>query len=97
MNSKHTPGPWHLVLRDEATSSQAHAVAFSGSAGFDLEPWGNRAPISAADARLIAAAPEMLAHLQNLVFAEDRREGASLGAQSAAIRALLARLDDNLK
>lgn len=55
--TQHTPGPWE-VQPDEG------GIMFSGSAGFEITPWGNPAPVSIADLRLIAKAPEMLALLE---------------------------------
>lgn len=55
----HTPGPWTLTNSGD--------IAFSASAGFAPSTWGNRSPLSEADARLIAAAPELLDALKTLV------------------------------
>jgi hypothetical protein len=57
--SQHTPEPW--------TAISGGNVGFSGSAGFQCEPWGNPTPISMADTRLIAAAPALLAALEGLM------------------------------
>lgn len=79
----HTPGPW---------ATTASGIAFSGSAGFDFEPWGNTAPISQADARLIAAAPDLLAALRDLyehcaMVHKRWGDGSNDTEASAAIRA----------
>ena len=59
--SQHTPGPWRVTGKDGAE------IAFSGSAGFTPIAWGNPTPLSAADMRLIAQAPAMLAMLKELL------------------------------
>lgn len=65
MSTKHTPGPWtvHHKMRD--------CVTFDGRDGMEnlflCNVDGYYACQSEADARLIAAAPELLATLQNLL------------------------------
>ena len=60
MNGKHTPGPWHLLpyqyVLNEPTRARIH--------GANGEPVVDDANPSITDARLIAAAPDMLAALQ---------------------------------
>lgn len=57
--SKHTPGPWEIERRRSFVTAIGPCVAdeYAGSAWLD---------VSEADARLIAAAPELLEALQNL-------------------------------
>lgn len=62
---QHTPGPWHFVPSSDARipdriTNAAGSTIVSGSISFDP------------DARLIAAAPALLMHLQRLVAAIDR-------------------------
>lgn len=66
MSAKHTPGPWSLDLCDEGGFAVCiepridmgwHAVITSRG------PWGHRAEESHANARLIAAAPDLLTAL----------------------------------
>ena len=61
----HTPGPWH-VEDSFVLSSQRECVAQVGGPI-------NRTPTSDANARLIAAAPELLAALSDLVAICDGR------------------------
>lgn len=61
MSAQHTPGPWAYVRNPESTrwiidSEPAHAIACT--AGFE--------PDNEANARLIAAAPELLEALEEL-------------------------------
>ena len=60
MNGKHTPGPWHLLpyqyVLNEPTRARIH--------GANGEPVVDDANPSITDARLMAAAPDLLAALQ---------------------------------
>lgn len=81
--AKHTPGPWHLIKNGPATSS----VSASGQWIATLSTRNN---IERANARLIAAAPELLAALKYMVAAQAMRWDAadrrvSLEQASAAI------------
>lgn len=72
--TNHTPGPWHVVVGDNYSVKSEHTPnkyphRFPGD---DLGPIialiGNRsADFGQSDARLIAAAPELLAALVDLV------------------------------
>lgn len=54
--SKHTPGPWKVNTQPEGT-----VVWLNGSAGYELrDPTGFGHKANPADARLIAAAPDLL-------------------------------------
>jgi hypothetical protein len=60
MNAKHTPGPWTAQTRG---TTEATITAHDGGLVADLHsPW-----LSPADIRLIAAAPDLLAALADLV------------------------------
>ncbi len=96
MSSKHTPGPWELRPDRDRTLyvhpvGKAHRIAKvcgSTSAGFP-GPEGQRL---AADARLLAAAPRLLAALQLLM--DDPEVRAQLThEQAAAAREALAAVD----
>lgn len=73
MTTKHTPGPWtrKRAIPDDDTISR---LVFAGddliATVHDLEDAGHEA---FANARLIAAAPELLAALQELVAEWDAR------------------------
>ena len=55
----HAPGPWSVTPQG--------GIAFSGSAGFELTPWGNSKPIDSHLLRAIAATPRLIEALQNMV------------------------------
>jgi len=64
----HTPGPWYW---DKVSTGHCRHVIVD-SEGFTI---ANPSPMGEADARLIAAAPELLAALQRLLAAESRMGG----------------------
>lgn len=74
MPLKHTPGPWHLVMSDNATPFIQHE---HGADWTDADDWTSRVCImppeitrdfnALANARLIAAAPDLLAALEMVV------------------------------
>lgn len=73
MASKHTPGPWtwrnggnHYVLED----AKGEVVADDGSAYGEYSGWFQGEP--SADAVLIAAAPDLLAALQDILPTVER-------------------------
>lgn len=69
--SKHTPGPWKVNTQPEGT-----VVWLNGSAGYELrDPTGFGHNANPADARLIAAAPDLLRALKDLVARCDGDEG----------------------
>lgn len=78
MEMKHTPGPWRTTGSLISNESRVLVASLSGASDDDVE---------AANARLIAAAPELLAALKEVVEAQ---KGGYLGwghidAASAAI------------
>lgn len=93
MTTKHTPGPW--VLEDNPTVNGQQVASFEKSGVMA----GNRClqvivrSNNAADASLIAAAPEMLEALQRLVEIEDGPGMAVIGWCDAldAARAAIAK------
>ena len=60
MKAKHTPGPWLIA---EGDGTFVYALNGQGFNRFDIKVQGQKAPLDemAANARLIAAAPDMLA------------------------------------
>ena len=71
MSSKHTPGPWRLQLKDKFTD---HPFVVRGEqGGFCVLGLSDEA--EKADARLIAAAPDLLEALKNLVERIDKNGG----------------------
>ena len=79
--NKHTQGKWHIGKR-------AADVAVYGEKGEEIAKilsFYNSDEENKANARLIAAAPELLAHLEMLVF--GIAEGVSIPKDGAAITA----------
>lgn len=92
--SKHTPGPWRLddlndcSVVDETYRSIAGGVGFFVTEGpYANQGFGLSGHISDADARLIAAAPEFLEALRELVSLEADGKQADEGAIEAWERA----------
>lgn len=84
MNTKHTPGPWNtVILNGDRIAVVAH----------DSSDVATLTHASHADARLIAAAPELLAALEALLnrpgplfhLVEDERHWPQIDAARAAI------------
>lgn len=81
MNTQHTPGPWHVGMRSGHNGNIVYAYdAYDGDHAYDAtaicsmyDMWVNRRVdeqkdnAGLANARLIAAAPDLLAALQALV------------------------------
>ena len=65
-NAQHTPGPWHLS-ECAGQTTDAGICAESGLHITDVGGYGMRDDQNEANARLIAAAPELLAALECLV------------------------------
>ena len=65
MSLKHTPGPWALGAESSDETGQVIAADGSHIAYVECDP-------VAANARLIAAAPDLLSALQALDFAQDQ-------------------------
>lgn len=95
MNSKrdwsdksHTPGPWvnngGVIGPDNCTS--AEAVCIVGTPN-------QQTPRNTNDARLIAAAPEILASLRVLMHDFERQSGEYARERAVQLRALLSRID----
>lgn len=85
--NKHTPGPWKIISEQTAREVQVFEVA--EVAHFRVTPDRSGDTFAAAgdayaDARLIAAAPELLAALQRLFADNDVRAAAEKGAIASA-------------
>lgn len=93
MSSKHTPGPWSWYTRN------GHRVAIDGSGGAEVaraEEYGASAwiEVSEDDARLIAAAPELLYVAELVDDVSDRIDhdpDSAFGQLVAAARAAIAK------
>lgn len=89
----HTPGPWALgkngdnCAKDHAICSDARVIAKVYGNGYPVgSGWS---PDSAADARLIAAAPDLLAALERFAHAMEQKSYPELqGVASDAFAAL---------
>lgn len=77
--TKHTPGPWKLEGNprfDEETGCYAGGYGIVGELEIICELCERLAPLEAeANARLIAAAPELLETLERLTYEAERRAG----------------------
>lgn len=82
MSDKHTPGPWSLST-EGSPSPLLTRITGSGAA---VWPWSEE---DRANARLIAAAPELLAEIQSaLATAQDGLEHMDSGDEEGARMAL---------
>lgn len=90
METKHTPGPWDV---DECRYGFAVYARKSGDAVVKTEDVEGRygAIDNEADARLIAAAPELLEALTEIVAAADGDGWKQLDPSFAAARAAIAK------
>ncbi len=96
--AQHTPGPWHLGAKFVGTvdgySVQGFPISAQGQsicrvhAGHILG-FGNED----ANARLIAAAPDLLAALKALLAYEDAEEGFFLSGDTEAARAAITKAE----
>jgi hypothetical protein len=93
MSAKHTPGPWHI---EEITPSDFHDCYILGAPNGVYDDiiatvQCTDLPQCMADARLIAAAPDLLAALQDIVQASDANNGDSLMNAIQAAEAAIAK------
>jgi hypothetical protein len=95
MNSKYTPGPWHVTGSDPAGAMVVN------KAGDVVAGWPEIARFrNMANARLIAAAPAMLDELYRLLpFIEDAERDPAykpgvVRERTKAIRAILSRIGE---
>lgn len=81
MSARHTPGPWRVATIPAGNSL---TVCLNGSGGYDLvDMTGNDTPTNPADARLIAAAPELADALAWAVrWLTDQEAGMGEAAQA---------------
>lgn len=85
--SKHTPGPWVAERR-----STMVATAIDGAYGYELFDVRCDVPEFEANARLIAAAPDLLEVLEQFVaWVDAPSESAFSDSQLAAARAAIAK------
>ena len=87
----HTPGPWEIHIYEFGTS-YSDGSFYVGGPGFCIAqraPWPERAAESIANARLIAAAPDLLAALK-LVESVYRQNVVVQGEPSSVLDAMQA-------
>lgn len=89
MSAQHTPGPWDFT-QDGSTAKKLATVCVTGDGWIVGVPFSRETDVnyeqhgtSKADARLIAAAPELLAALQTI------ERGYGVTFQDAAVRNLV--------
>jgi cytochrome c556 len=91
MEQKHTPGPWSIGSPLNNPNNGFPIRSESGEEVAVVADWSHRANIERANARLIAAAPDLLEaaiHAEetlSLYVAETGEPGAALDALRAAI------------
>lgn len=71
-DAQHTPGPWHWTSRNGkhylvTTGDSPHEIVLGWPCGMEDGSWFTGDSYGAADARLIAAAPDLLAACQKFV------------------------------
>ena len=97
--SAHTPGPWSVLVNRQGYPYQIHAIngdnTKTGTVGTSVTRWKSIALPSIAEgkanARLIAAAPELLAALYGLLFKAPDATGEAHDALWNAARAAYAK------
>ena len=85
METKHTPGPWMQPLQaNSVTIRHPHVISDNGEIA--IATWQGSEQVTNANARLIAAAPELLAALQQTVaWMEGERTAIDALANARAI------------
>jgi hypothetical protein len=86
--AKHTPGPW--VINDLYAETEIHGPQNSGAMIAVMRPWGmasDEPNPQHANARLIAAAPELLEALQGVLRVADRATDEFDAARAAIAKA----------
>lgn len=92
MNTSHTPGPWDIdwYICREGKKELWRVPRSIGPVSIDHNHWaGNHLNVSSADARLITAAPELLAALKMAVLQNEHdmlMTGEELRQCAAAIK-----------
>jgi hypothetical protein len=95
----HTPGPWTTTYWEHGGYDcmaasidirEVNAIIDLGEPMYDNDDPDNRSasPLAQANARLIAAAPDLLAALQDLMFAEGGEPGMTEEQKAAWLQAL---------
>lgn len=87
MNTKHTAGPWKI---DDALDLPL-AVIQDNEMGEGIAELGERTPENEANARLIAAAPELLEALQEMMSRYGSKNSGFDNEETAKARAAIAK------
>jgi hypothetical protein len=91
MSNKHTPGPWTLHPTALHPAVRSVGTPDTGPRRICTVGTMNGHPVDKANARLIAAAPELLEALQNIIDSIDKGHAAILCPLAAAARAAIAK------
>lgn len=91
MSTKHTPGPWRVAEAMDGTMTEVMAgeIYIAPAVWQASAVWDRQQSEREANARLIAAAPEMLSLLQELIDIEGPQPGTSAWAEK--VRATIAK------
>jgi hypothetical protein len=93
MDCKHTPGPWEAYTRDR-TSNPPFIMQRGETSGWIAQTcsWVG-ADQADANARLIAAAPDLLEALREIDLLATRHEAGAIGKAQKIARAAIASVD----
>lgn len=91
-NTGPTPGPWEVIGGDSVMGPDGVWVAHVNRGRYCGEPQGWTRPEGTADARLIAAAPELLAFVERVACFHDARPEVTVCDLENSARDLLHRL-----
>lgn len=86
--SKHTPGPWAVAVAGRSESPHSRVIGAKGLPVAGVWSSDNTDAGRLANARLIAAAPDMLGALDELLAAAELHERPSDAALEAAQQAI---------
>ena len=93
----HTPGPWILEKVEQTDAEHEHYLLIGGNNLLSaIHHGGQEWDEHEANARLIAAAPDLLAEVEHLTYLLDRIQGIAEGTGSNAKRWELDRALDNI-
>lgn len=81
--AKHTPGPWHQDRWGEIAGPDGRPVAFAAASRMTTDDVAGSNGVASANARLIAAAPDLLRILR--VMAKHHSSSPWIGEARAAI------------
>lgn len=92
MNTQHTPGPWNVFCAANAAFTR-HPLIVSDAGEVAKATWAGSEQQTNANARLIAAAPDLLAALQmvNRIWSHDQTANLAPDSPVAIVRAAIAK------